>query len=36
VREAVHPDYDGEAIEARLARRAANWTPTVMHDVSAA
>jgi hypothetical protein len=36
VREAVHPDYDGEAVEARLARRAANWTPTVMHDVSAA
>ena len=29
--EPVRPDYDGEAIEARLARRAANWMPTVMH-----
>jgi hypothetical protein len=36
VREAVHPDYDGEAVEARLARRAANWTPTVIHDGGAA
>jgi hypothetical protein len=32
VRDAMHPDYDGEAVEARLARRAANWMPTVMHD----
>jgi hypothetical protein len=30
--EAVRPDYDSEAVEARLARRAANWTPIVMHD----
>jgi hypothetical protein len=28
--EAAHPDYDGEAVEARLARRAANWMPTVV------
>jgi hypothetical protein len=32
VREAMHPDYDGETVEERLARRAANWTPAVMHD----
>jgi hypothetical protein len=25
------PDHDEEAVEARLARRAANWTPTVVH-----
>jgi len=25
------PDYEGETTEARLARRAANWTPAVMH-----
>jgi hypothetical protein len=31
VREAAHPDYDGEVVEARLARRARNWMPTVMH-----
>jgi len=27
----MRPDYDGEAVEVRLARRAANWTPTVLH-----
>jgi hypothetical protein len=32
----MHPDYDDEAVEARLARRAANWMPTVMHDVGGA
>jgi hypothetical protein len=31
-REALHPDYDGEAVEARLARRAVNWTPTILHE----
>ncbi|MDQ2802075.1 MAG: aldehyde-activating protein [Pseudomonadota bacterium] len=25
------PDHEGEATDARLARRAANWTPTVLH-----
>jgi hypothetical protein len=35
VREAVHPNYDGETVAARLARRALNWTPAVMHDLSA-
>ena len=25
------PDYDGEATEARLDRRAANWMPAVVH-----
>jgi hypothetical protein len=35
VQEAMHPDYDGEAVEERLNRRAVNWTPTVMHDNSA-
>jgi hypothetical protein len=29
--DATHPDYDGEATEARLVRRAANWTPLVLH-----
>jgi hypothetical protein len=29
--EPMRPDYDGEAVEARLARRAANWMPSVMH-----
>jgi hypothetical protein len=29
VREALHPDYDGEAVEAR---RAVNWTPTILHE----
>ena len=28
----VRPDYDGEATEARLARRAANWMPAVLHQ----
>jgi hypothetical protein len=27
----VRPDHDGEATEARLARRAANWMPAVLH-----
>jgi hypothetical protein len=31
VQEAVHPDYDNETVEARLARRALNWMPVVMH-----
>jgi hypothetical protein len=35
VREATHPDHDGENVEDRLARRAMNWTPTVMHDIGA-
>lgn len=26
------PDYDGEATAARLARRAANWMPAVVHS----
>ncbi len=30
--EPVRPDYDGEATEARLARRAANWMPAVLHQ----
>ena len=30
--EPARPDYDGEATTARLARRAANWTPTVLHQ----
>ena len=30
--EPARPDYDGEAIEARLARREANWMPMLMHD----
>jgi hypothetical protein len=25
------PDYDGEGLEARLARRAANWMPAVLY-----
>ncbi|HEY1934698.1 MAG TPA: hypothetical protein VGG99_22045 [Acetobacteraceae bacterium] len=29
--EPARPDYDGEETAARLARRAANWTPTVLH-----
>jgi len=28
--EPLRPDYDGEAAEARLARRAANWTPATL------
>jgi hypothetical protein len=31
--QAAHPDYDGEAVDARLARRAQNWMPTIVHDV---
>ncbi len=30
-RAALAPDYDGEATEDRLARRARNWTPAVLH-----
>jgi hypothetical protein len=26
------PDYDGEDMQARLDRRAANWMPAVVHD----
>jgi hypothetical protein len=26
------PDHDQEPVDARLARRGANWTPAVMHD----
>lgn len=29
--EARRPDHDGESTEARMARRAANWTPAVLH-----
>ncbi|HUB48786.1 MAG TPA: hypothetical protein VMB73_27745 [Acetobacteraceae bacterium] len=29
--EPLRPDYDGEATGDRLARRAANWTPIVVH-----
>ena len=29
--EPARPDYDGEETTARLARRAANWTPAVLH-----
>lgn len=34
VQEAVRPDYDGEAVEVRLARREANWIPLMIHDYS--
>ncbi len=34
--EPARPDHEGEATEARLARRAANWTPTVLHKAPAA
>jgi hypothetical protein len=27
----VYPDYDGEPIAERLARRAANWMPALLH-----
>lgn len=30
VRNSVQPDYDGEAVEARLIRRAMNWMPTTI------
>jgi len=36
VQEAVHPDYEGEDVETRLARRGRNWMPTITHDVGAA
>jgi hypothetical protein len=26
------PDHEVEPVEARIARRAANWTPAVLHD----
>ena len=29
--EPVRPDYDGETTEDRLARRATNWMPAVLH-----
>jgi hypothetical protein len=29
--EAARPDYDGEANDVRLARRAANWMPAAIH-----
>jgi hypothetical protein len=32
--EAVRPDYDGEAVAARLARREVNWMPLVMHQTA--
>jgi len=32
VQEAAHPDYDGEAVKARLKRRGLNWTPVTLHD----
>ena len=28
------PDYDGEATEARLARRSTNWMPAILHAPS--
>lgn len=34
VQDAGHPDYDGETVEARLARRALNWTPAVLSCVA--
>ena len=30
---ASFPDHGAEAVDARLARRAANWTPAVVHGV---
>jgi hypothetical protein len=30
----VRPDYDTEATEARLARRAANWMPAMLHEAA--
>jgi hypothetical protein len=32
---AAHPDYDGEAVEHRLARRARNWMPVTLHEAVA-
>jgi hypothetical protein len=31
----ARPDYDGEAVEARMARREVNWMPLVLHDSGA-
>ena len=28
---AVRPDYDNESVDVRLARRASNWMPAVLH-----
>jgi hypothetical protein len=33
VRDAVHPDYDSETTEARLTRRALNWTPAAVRGL---
>ncbi len=33
--QAVHPDYDQETVEDRLARRARNWMPVTLHDAAA-
>ncbi len=33
--EARHPDYDRETVDARLARRAVNWMPAILHDSAA-
>jgi len=33
--QAKQPDYDGEAIDARLARREANWMPVTLHEAGA-
>jgi hypothetical protein len=30
--QATHPDYDRETMEVRLARRARNWMPALMHN----
>jgi hypothetical protein len=27
----AHPDHDNESVEARMTRRAANWTPATLH-----
>jgi len=32
VQQAVHPDYDRETVEERLARRARNWMPATLHE----
>jgi len=32
--QATQPDYDGEATDARLVRRAANWMPTILHHAN--
>lgn len=33
VQVAVHPDYDGETVEVRLARRGVNWMPVTVFGV---